>query len=277
MTDEDTYPNAGRDSGYTDEEGKPVGENIINRVTELLLPLDVKLTLMGARLDSQFKGLRDDGEHRQSYLLQQIGSLIKDVDARLDHYGKEIDATLTAVQGVAASVGKQEERIDTLSERMAEVESAIAARPEARAAEHRAIVEEIGGKLDTFGQEFAEFKVAFAVFNASLLLSENAVVVINLSQVIVRANRKALEYFGYTAEELIGQPLDILIPERFRDVHRAHIEAFAQSSETQQLMADRRMVYGLHKDGSEFPIKAAISKVPDGYTAVVRRVNDGAQ
>jgi PAS domain S-box-containing protein len=114
-----------------------------------------------------------------------------------------------------------------------------------------------------------------AVFTASMLLSAHAVIVIDPGQIIVSVNQKVLKYFGYSDNELIGHPLDILIPERFRAAHRRHIEAFAQSSDTQRLMADRHEVYGLHKDRSEFLIRAAIVKISDGFIAVIERVGDG--
>jgi PAS domain S-box-containing protein len=114
-----------------------------------------------------------------------------------------------------------------------------------------------------------------AVFTASMLLSAHAVIVIDPTQIIVSVNQKVLKYFGYADDELVGHPLDILIPERFRAVHRKHIEAFAQSSDTQRLMADRHEVFGLHKDRSEFLIRAAIVKISDGFIAVIERVGDG--
>lgn len=110
-----------------------------------------------------------------------------------------------------------------------------------------------------------------AVFTASMLLSAHAVIVIDLTQTIVSVNQKVLKYFGYANDELIGRPLDILIPNAFRAAHRKYIEAFAHSSDTQRLMADRHEVYGLHKDGSEFSIRAAIVKIEDGFIAVIER------
>jgi PAS domain S-box-containing protein len=114
-----------------------------------------------------------------------------------------------------------------------------------------------------------------AVFAASMLLSAHAVIVVDPQQRIQSVNQKVFTYFGYSADELIGQRLDILIPVRFRAAHRRHIEAFAASGETQRLMADRHEVYGLHRDGSEFLIRAAIVKISDGFIAVVERTGDG--
>jgi signal transduction histidine kinase len=58
-----------------------------------------------------------------------------------------------------------------------------------------------------------------------------------------------------------GKTLEMLIPERFRDVHRQHFAHFAASDEAARRMAQRDDVFGLRKNGEEFPAEASISKV----------------
>lgn len=292
MTD-DTYPNAGRDSGY-------IGEDLVNRLTVLVSGIETKLLLQGQRTHTDIAALVQTQDQRFTYILNQLATFLETEDQRHDNANDELSKITTALGGLkdgqtglqsefrnglsrlqstvstlAETIDSHEQQIASMSSDISEIKDVLASRPEQRAAEHQAIVDEIGGRVDQFGHELAEFKIAFAVFNASLLLSENAVIVIDLTQIIVSVNQKTFKYFGYTADELIGQPLDMLIPERFRVAHRAHISAFAESGETQRLMADRHAVYGLHKDGTEFPIRAAIVKVPSGFTAVVERLGDG--
>jgi PAS domain S-box-containing protein len=92
-------------------------------------------------------------------------------------------------------------------------------------------------------------------------------------------NAGAEEIFGYTAEEVLGQKLELLIPERYREVHTAeHLPQFARAHTTARRMGERKEVFGRRKDGSEFPAEVAISKVNvDGrrmYSAVVRDVTE---
>jgi signal transduction histidine kinase len=77
---------------------------------------------------------------------------------------------------------------------------------------------------------------------------------------------------------VIGQPLDILLPERARDVHRTHIERFRRTSEHARKMGQRQEISGLRKNGQEFPAEAAIAKVTMGdavvYSVVLRDITE---
>lgn len=97
MTTNDPYPNAGRDSGYTDEEGKPVGENIINRVTELMVGPQTKLVQLSAQLDAAVK-IQDQ---RFQYVLGQLGAFLDKEDARHSAYDLAEQSTLQALTSVA--------------------------------------------------------------------------------------------------------------------------------------------------------------------------------
>jgi PAS domain S-box-containing protein len=85
--------------------------------------------------------------------------------------------------------------------------------------------------------------------------------------------------FGYSSEEVLHQSLDILIPERFRDGHRAKLTGFASETGTEhRLMSERREVTGLRKNGEEIPLDVSLSRqrVRDRtiLTAVVRDVTE---
>jgi len=85
--------------------------------------------------------------------------------------------------------------------------------------------------------------------------------------------------FGYTRDEAIGAPLDLLIPARVREVHRQHVEQFAAGAEPWR-RANHRVtdISGLRKNGEEFPADAAISKLEIGghqiLTVTVRDITD---
>lgn len=110
-------------------------------------------------------------------------------------------------------------------------------------------------------------------------VAADAIVTINEAQEIVHFNRGAEQIFGYSRDEVLGANLNTLLPPQFRASHAAYVVAFGESAETARLMGHRREVFGLRKDGTEFPAEASILKLdaPDGrrlYTALVRDVTD---
>ncbi len=81
---------------------------------------------------------------------------------------------------------------------------------------------------------------------------------------IVTFNAEAENVFGYGASEMIGQPVDRLIPAPSRELHRGHMQEFGKGALSQKPMANWRKVSGLHKNGTLIPIMAGISKVDVG-------------
>jgi PAS domain S-box-containing protein len=89
----------------------------------------------------------------------------------------------------------------------------------------------------------------------------DAVLAFDWEQRILFFNRGAEAIFGYDAEEVLGQPLDMLLPERFVALHRRHFGDFAVSPVASRSMGERRPIFARHKDGHEFPAEAAIAKL----------------
>jgi PAS domain S-box-containing protein len=100
--------------------------------------------------------------------------------------------------------------------------------------------------------------------SAILSIAPSAIISIDAKQRITLFNEAAERLFGYTRAEIIGQPLDLLIPERFRRAHHGHIDGFWGSPQNSRRMGERQDVAGLRKDGSEFPAEASISKTETG-------------
>lgn len=109
----------------------------------------------------------------------------------------------------------------------------------------------------------------------------DAMVSIDESQSITLFNPAAERMFGYTAAEVMGQPVDKLIPERFRGVHKDYVRAFGASRITKRRVGRLEPIDGRRSDGTEFPIEASISQVElngtQTYTVIMRDVTERVQ
>jgi PAS domain S-box-containing protein len=105
-------------------------------------------------------------------------------------------------------------------------------------------------------------------------IAEDAIITVTLDREIVLFNRGAVKAFGYSPSEVIGKPLETLLPERYQPAHPAQVETFVKGPDVSRTMAHRRVVAGRRKDGTEFPAEVTISKLEHGgetlLTAIVR-------
>lgn len=92
------------------------------------------------------------------------------------------------------------------------------------------------------------------------LLSEaisDGVVVVNQEHEIVSINRHALDFFGYTLEEILEKPMQILVPERYRKAHKEHTTNYFKTSKIGAMVEDR-CLFGRRKSGEEFPVNISL-------------------
>ncbi|MBL8075739.1 MAG: PAS domain S-box protein [Nitrospira sp.] len=109
-------------------------------------------------------------------------------------------------------------------------------------------------------------------------LAEDAIIVADHDRLITLFNQGAMKLFDYDPDEVLGKPIDQLFPERFWIDHADPMTVFARALDTAHRMAQRREVFGVKKDGSEFPAEASISKLTVGekttFTVIVRDITD---
>lgn len=110
--------------------------------------------------------------------------------------------------------------------------------------------EGVDSNASTFASSLASFVDACPV----------AILVSDQKGSIVLINREAETMFGYAREELLGQPIETLVPPRFRTHHARHRAEFFAGSETRRMGSGRDIV-GLRKDGAEFPVEIGLSSI----------------
>jgi PAS domain S-box-containing protein len=116
-----------------------------------------------------------------------------------------------------------------------------------------------------------------ATFRALLEAAPDGILLVDAHGAIVLANAQVEQLFGYTRDELVGQRVEILLPERFRSMHISHREIYVDQPETRP-MGSQLDLWGVRRDGSEFPVEISLSPgVSDDApltTAVIRDVTE---
>jgi formate hydrogenlyase transcriptional activator len=116
-----------------------------------------------------------------------------------------------------------------------------------------------------------------ALFEKLFEFSPDAIVVTGPDGLITNTNAQVMRIFGFSREELIGQPVEILVPERFRRGHPQHRESY-RAQATLRPMGAGLELFGRRKDGTEFPVDIMLSPVEteDGKVvlSVIRDISD---
>jgi PAS domain S-box-containing protein len=112
-------------------------------------------------------------------------------------------------------------------------------------------------------------------YRGLLEAAPDAMIVSDKDGVILLVNAETERLFGYQRSELVGQSVDILVPERFRGHHHSHRSGYTAQPRT-RTMGEGRKLSGLRKDGSEFPVEISLSPMeyPDGIlvTTAIRDI-----
>lgn len=110
------------------------------------------------------------------------------------------------------------------------------------------------------GRDITDLKRSQQLFEGVLQSAPDAMVIINPKGRIVMVNRQIERVFGYQQSELLGEPIEILIPERYREQHPANVAVFFAASSVRPMGAGLPL-RGLRKDGREFLADIALSPI----------------
>ncbi len=106
----------------------------------------------------------------------------------------------------------------------------------------------------------------------------DAIITTDERQIIIMFNRAAEKIFGWSRSDMLGQPLERLIPQRYRGSHAASVKRFGQAGVTSRRMGALNVVHGLRSNGQEFPMDASISQLdtPHGklFTVILRDITE---
>ncbi|MDY7021337.1 MAG: PAS domain S-box protein, partial [Cyanobacteriota bacterium] len=151
------------------------------------------------------------------------------------------------------------------------------------------LVEQRTSQLEQTNAKLQREIEARAILDEELLASEarfagildnanDAIISVNEEQKIILFNKGAEQIFGYQAEEVLNQSLDLLLPQRFKIIHSEYVTAFGKQAQTSRNMGENRAIFGRRQNGQEFLAEASISRLRLGnmitYTAILRDISE---
>jgi len=107
----------------------------------------------------------------------------------------------------------------------------------------------------------SELQVGEERFRRVVEAAPNAMIMVNHEGQITLANLQAEKTFGYSREELLGHPIEMLVPERLRSGYRDFRHGYLCHPQARPMGAERRELFGQRKDGSEVPVEIGLSPI----------------
>jgi PAS domain S-box-containing protein len=111
--------------------------------------------------------------------------------------------------------------------------------------------------------QIADHALAEQMFRLAVEACPSGMVMIDHDGKMMMVNTEIENQFGYSRQELLGQPVDMLVPERMRAQHARHRHEFTPNPETRRMGAGRDL-FGRRKDGTEFPVEVGLNPIRAG-------------
>ncbi len=128
---------------------------------------------------------------------------------------------------------------------------------------------------DRMTTAFCESQMQFScIINSAL----DAIVTVDEAHQVTLFNHAAEKMFGYSADRASGQPLDDLLPARYHATNSDYLHEFFRQNDAENVMGAMIPIYGLHADGTEFPLEVSIAQVagngPKTFSVILRNIAD---
>lgn len=196
---------------------------------------------------------------------------------RYQHFTDDDINFLKAIAQILSSAIERWQREDVLRKNKEFLENNVLIRTQ----ELVALNQQLQTELDERKRAQQELHISQERFAGIVNIADDAIISIDRNQQIILFNQGAERVFGYSAQEVLGCSLDILIPLRYVGSHRGFVQDFGGSKTVTRRMGERREIFGRRRDGREFPAEASISKLDleneTIYTVYLQDISDRKQ
>ncbi|HNN42899.1 MAG: PAS domain-containing protein [Candidatus Accumulibacter sp.] len=246
---------------------------------EELSSINEELLTVNVELEDKIRQLEATSDDLENLLqCTELGTIFLDVDLRVRRFtpaatkvinlleadiGRPVEHIVHKLE-YTALIADAEQVLDTLQRKTVEVRGTDGVWYSLRITAYRTGNNAVGGVVLTFVDR-TDYMLAEQRFHQLLESVPDAMILSNNIGEIVQVNRHAERLFGYEPGNMIGLPLDSLLPERFRERHQENRLQFYRKPLARPMGRPGLQLFALRADGNEFPADIAIGPIPGYY------------